>query len=108
MGHTPGPWTFEVHPQHEQFASIYLANDAEVTIAMVDGADLRGEEAKWTDEVLESVRANARLIAAAPSLAAACAAVLAAINCNYCNALVESEYGDMLRAALAEAGVKEQ
>lgn len=71
VAHTPGPWTFEVHDGAK--SSAMYAKDDRICepVCVIPHDDI-------TEEGYEVVLANARLIAAAPDLLAACKALLPA------------------------------
>lgn len=94
--HTPGPWTVETLPT----SSGHCHKIDPIRACLY--VDHRG--AGWSDEVTTRALADARLIAAAPDLLAACQAAYATHN------LTESEpglptltqVGQLLKAALAK------
>lgn len=94
--HTPGPWTFEEGSAERQaMSNVFKAADREFQIAYVTC------ESRNPYQRAEDI-ANARLIASAPDLLAACKAALARIEQN------DSSYGsqstiNQLRAAIATA-----
>lgn len=85
--HTPGPWTFAWHHNH----------DAQITFACV----VVGSEVKVIGHGQEQI-ANARLIAAAPELAA----TLAAVADFWAGGDAPPELEQRIYAALRAAGVR--
>lgn len=93
-GHTPGPW--RIAPEFSVLS--VWSGDTEVASAW--------RESGWIDEATQ--RANARLIAAAPDLLAACEAMLAHEVYTYegnleARVTVPRDVIDQLRAAIAKA-----
>ena len=98
MGHTPGPWGCdgtEVHAEHLVICNAYRSRT--------------DDEGNWMRS--EEVEANARLIAAAPDLLAACQAIA-----NDCERVLDGDdfsgmpdaelfraFLDVLRPAIAKA-----
>lgn len=88
--HTPGPW--------ECFGPFSLP-------------DSNGGREVWTVSAHNDTQLicevytqdNAALIVAVPDLLAALANVRAALNCHYDSAVIESQYGAMIDAAIARA-----
>lgn len=98
--HTPGPWISSKH------GAQVLTADSERSIALLSLPVLH------TDPELESVRANARLIASAPDLVAALEWALPLLedhanrehdDADYENRCVHAV--ELVRAALSKAGV---
>ena len=102
--HTPGPWIEAAHSTHDIRICAGPPNDR-YSVAVVEGRIFRGspDPKLATSEGL----ANARLIAAAPDLLAACQAALRlygsdAEGANGCAS--PEELAIDLRAAIAKAG----
>jgi hypothetical protein len=96
--HTPGPWDYDWHDGH-----IALYSDAQPDdyFARVEHSEwVKDEDWDGGENVPERI-ANARLIAAAPDLLAACEAVLASIHDPSDDDMFTFE--DMLEKALAKA-----
>lgn len=98
-GHSPGPWEYndpekftQGHGKFSEIAVYARGNAFPWRMAEVQGPDMATEIA------------NARLIAAAPELLAACQAVLASLGRAQCNLPAEALRAvDMARAAIAKA-----
>ena len=87
--HTPGPW--DVEPK----GSRHFVDGADgLTVAYLDRAGVR-ERAE--------IEANARLIASAPELLAACMSALRALEDNLQPGPMDADAKDGLRAAIARA-----
>lgn len=107
--HTPGPW--EIGDHHFRWPSAVDVVARSRTICRVDYA--MDEERGWSDdEELERVKANARLIAAAPALLAVAEEVLVIAESEWADAVDNSfslhieeppHHLAALRAAVAEA-----
>ena len=85
---TPGPWVIGPKCLNFDFAVVAPAGDAELGTWLVAGVRWEG---------------NARLIAAAPDLLAACERGLARIESDIESTNSKTVEGDILRAALAKA-----
>ena len=115
--HTPGPWYVEIDehraPSHWYAAAIHVGSPFDAshrTVARVSQA-----EPSWDEAVQAQVEANARLIAAAPDLLAAClayqdwtdASEIAAISNTMENLDAESQaserFENLREAAIAKA-----
>lgn len=68
IGHTPGPWRARIVPGHQDSIPIE-ATDAFAAVAHANGFPCTDE---YTGSGTSDPKANARLIAAAPDLLAAC------------------------------------
>lgn len=94
--HTPGPWTVDTQWTHGNAGFVHAGEGsprAGARVAIVTG--MGGPTGPWWDEA----EANARLIAAAPDLLAACEAALAWHECE-----TESDHcWSMVRVALDQA-----
>lgn len=90
MKHTPGPWTLGRSGYNDNLQYRYVIQSPTRLVANAFGV---------ADEPAEEAEANARLIAAAPELLAACLACLARED------IADDELGDVLRDAVGRAGV---
>jgi hypothetical protein len=100
--HTPGPWRrgSDELSSPELFSEVYGPN--EFVIATCHVGNARGKDRR---EAVDYVRANARLIAAAPELLRACEAVSA----HYSGSLDhQPPFVALCRAALARATGEQQ
>lgn len=103
--HTPGPWiVFGGGLAKVSARNIFTAEIGSVEggprLALVTGHVTRTELPDWEDFDSRTVEANARLIAAAPELLAACEAVFANLSPLYSE---EHHCMKLLRAAIAKA-----
>ena len=101
MGHTPGPWTFGEgrDNRHYEVDQMGTGGGAWSSICEVAANTLGSREVTAAE-----AEANARLIAAAPDLLAACKRVLLAEEWSYTgDRLSSSERAEILRAAIAKA-----
>ena len=95
-GYTPGPWM--VHQQDKLGPRWIIGPDPESSFVCRMGTTF--------EESLAEEAGNARLIAAAPDLAEACARVLRAIEwAETSDRMDPKEQADTLRCALAKAGL---
>lgn len=98
--HTPGPWTLEgstIGPKGDYDASI-MARDGMTYIGGIVGDDRHGVADQWDSAVpVAEAQANARLIAAAPTLLETAKAYLEVIHGD------DSPEAIALRAAVAKA-----
>lgn len=104
--HTPGPWWFA---QHDEYGR-YTVGQGDVAIfRTITQGDSGPGEAPITQARDEHQKANARLIAAAPELLAACEAAAQVIFGGPGERLESGDVErarELLRAALAKAGVR--
>jgi hypothetical protein len=102
--HTPGPWLVEDEGDGDFMvaADVPKSRGLWKLVALVQRS--KPDRARGSADVSgEEVKANARLIGAAPDLLLMLKRLLAAARCNYCAALVLSEYGAEAEAAIAKA-----
>ncbi len=63
--HTPGPWVLEILQGYDSFD---CPVDSDVEITAADGKHIHSHDLGYRDDTDEEIKANARLIAAAPDL----------------------------------------
>lgn len=92
MGHTPTPWAIDLDGNNEPLRArdniVVSGSDGDVVCEVMDGEERNDGQAM----------PNARLIAAAPDLLAACREAL-----DYIGTQSKGATQDMLRAAIAKA-----
>ena len=96
--HTPGPWRADRHNADFPGGGWFITNANGILIGKVHDGVIEVERDQFIPTRLESCDANARLIAAAPELLAACEKALAA----YFKA-DQFEAQDVLEAAIKKA-----
>lgn len=101
--HTPGPWNVEHIPGIDMGATAEITAPCEDGGTPFDGRSIivaqvwkTNDETRWSDD--ETAQANARLMAAAPDLLAACNAALAYLDAEDSAGLVAE-----IAAAVARA-----
>jgi hypothetical protein len=107
--HTPGPWYAEpINDEEDVFCAIFgpsVLNAAEeVEIAVLRASDPQPGHSAYRDN---EGQANARLIAAAPDLLAACRHAMNVGEIKYKTCALSSYSHDILKAAIAKAEGRE-